>query len=176
MTSPRSILPEEFLPEYDARTPRKYKDGRHWTPRSQRASLRSKRRRLARARARVKSAPKTWNECRARGLGLPGVPCCYVACRWNLWLEVRPTGVITFNFPDHHPQDVPCLCALRIAECGAHTSESIGALLGLTHQGAWGVMDVAMRRLGIPREAAHGILRDPPDSPGTAWKKIYKAV
>lgn len=63
-------------------------------------------------------------------------PCLYVACRYNLFLDVTDNGTIKFSHgPDVEPEDViGDSCALDVADRGGETLEEIGRSLGLTRE------------------------------------------
>lgn len=60
-------------------------------------------------------------------------PCLYVACRYNLFLDVNAdTGSIKYNFPDLEACEMAESCALDVADRGPQSLESVGALLNVT--------------------------------------------
>lgn len=74
--------------------------------------------------------PKTRNECRD---GLR--PCPYVACKYNLYLDVNPnTGSLKLNFPDMEVWELKETCALDVAERGGVTLEEVGVFMNLTRE------------------------------------------
>jgi len=64
-----------------------------------------------------------------RGNGIDGDcqpgPCAWVACKFNLFITVRPSGAVKYNFPGKDIDEVGETCALRVA---AKTAETGAAL------------------------------------------------
>jgi hypothetical protein len=74
--------------------------------------------------------PRTRAEC----LALPR-PCPYAGCRYHLYLEMgRRLGCIKVNQPHLQAWQLPCTCALDVADEGPHTLDEVGILLGLTRE------------------------------------------
>jgi hypothetical protein len=74
--------------------------------------------------------PRTRADC-AGGLR----PCPYVACRYNLYLDVsNKTGAIKLNFPDLEVWDMNESCALDVADRDGTTLEDVGAIMNLTRE------------------------------------------
>lgn len=63
-------------------------------------------------------------------------PCPYVACKYNLYLDVTDTGSIIKNFPHLEPDQMPAdqSCALDLAERGPMTLEDIATVTNLTRE------------------------------------------
>jgi hypothetical protein len=62
-------------------------------------------------------------------------PCPYVACRYNLFLDVSPrTGAIKLNFPDLEPDEMGESCALDVADDGGKTLEDLGEFMNVTRE------------------------------------------
>jgi hypothetical protein len=61
-------------------------------------------------------------------------PCPYVSCRFNLYLDVLPSGNIKLNFPDLEPDELAVSCALDVAEAGGSKRETIADLMNLTRE------------------------------------------
>jgi hypothetical protein len=61
-------------------------------------------------------------------------PCPYVSCRFNLYLDVLPSGNIKLNFPDLDPDELTVSCALDVAEAGGSKRETIADLMNLTRE------------------------------------------
>jgi hypothetical protein len=81
--------------------------------------------------------PKTRGDCeRLRGRDENGKlnACCFVSCRWNLYLDVNDRGSIKLNFPDIEPEDMVVSCALDVASDGPRTLEEVGALGNRTRE------------------------------------------
>jgi len=76
-------------------------------------------------------------------------PCPYVACKWNLYLDVGTNGNIKLNFPDLEPDEMPpnASCALDIAERGAQTLELVAALLNVTRERLRQIQELALSHL-----------------------------
>lgn len=76
-------------------------------------------------------APEHWRpQVRGDCIGGPR-PCPYVACRYNLLLEVTPTG--SLKFPHGYPWDIEtdtATCALDVADEGEHSTEQAAVYLG----------------------------------------------
>lgn len=83
--------------------------------------------------------PLTWGDCQD-----DDGPCPYVSCSYHLFLGVDPsTGSLKLNFPalfdaDGAPEldEMPATCALRVAERGPITLETMGEMLNLTRERA----------------------------------------
>ena len=75
--------------------------------------------------------PKTRGDC----ANVPR-PCPYVACSYNLFLDVSETGSIILNFPHLEPGQMPAhqSCALNLAEKGGMTLEEIAVVTNLTRE------------------------------------------
>lgn len=73
--------------------------------------------------------PKTRGDC-------AGVerPCPYVACKWNLFLDVTENGNVKLNFPDIEPGEMGASCALDVADEGGATLERTGEVLNITRE------------------------------------------
>lgn len=76
-------------------------------------------------------------------------PCPYVGCRWNLYLDVTPTGSITYNWPELEPWDVPPhqSCALDVADDGPRILEEIAEIMGLTRERVRQIEGIALGKL-----------------------------
>jgi hypothetical protein len=83
-------------------------------------------------------------------------PCPYVSCRFNLYLDVLPSGNIKLNFPDLEPDELTVSCALDVAEAGGVKRETIADLMNLTRERLRQIEIRVLRKLA---EAA-GALRD----------------
>jgi hypothetical protein len=59
-------------------------------------------------------------------------PCPFVSCKYHLYLEVNPTGSVTYNAPDL--ESMAETCALDVAAKGGVTLEEIGSVLSLTRE------------------------------------------
>ena len=73
--------------------------------------------------------PKTRGDCEDADR-----PCPWVSCRYNLYLDVGPTGTIKFNFPDKKPWEMKNSCALDGMSNGDRTLEKVGEYLNLTRE------------------------------------------
>lgn len=73
--------------------------------------------------------PKTRGDC----AGGPR-PCPWVACRYHLYVDVRPNGSLRLPFPELEPWDLPETCALDVAERGGLTLEQAGYRTNLTRE------------------------------------------
>lgn len=81
-------------------------------------------------------------------------PCPFVACRWNLYLDVDPdTGSLKLNFPDVPVEEMEHSCALDLADRGGLTLEDTGAAIGLTRERIRQVEEIAFERLREDRGA-----------------------
>lgn len=82
--------------------------------------------------------PTVRSECHeVRGLDPAGnlLPCPYVSCRHNLYLDINPkSGAIKMNFPDLQPQELAVSCALDVADRDGATLEEVGAILNVTRE------------------------------------------
>lgn len=62
-------------------------------------------------------------------------PCPFLACRWNLFLDVNPqTGSVKFNFPGKELDEIGESCALDVADKGGITLEEVGAVMNITRE------------------------------------------
>jgi hypothetical protein len=75
--------------------------------------------------------PKTRADC-----DLVDRPCPYVACRYNLYLEIGLHGsAVMLTFPGKEPDEVEHSCALDIADRGEiQTKADIAKILGITRE------------------------------------------
>jgi hypothetical protein len=86
--------------------------------------------------------PRTFAECKARGIGTAESPCGYASCKWNLLVDVsEKTGAIKMNFPtvDGQEPDVDAMtetCALRVIQSSPDglTLEEVGVITNLTRE------------------------------------------
>jgi hypothetical protein len=66
-------------------------------------------------------------------------------------LDVEPTGLITFNFPDKEPEDMTHSCALDIAEAVYQDDtarlDAIGAAMNLTGERVRQILKKAVAKL-----------------------------
>jgi hypothetical protein len=86
-------------------------------------------------------------------------PCPLVSCRYHLFLDVDPhNGSLKLNFPELQPWELPCSCALDVAEEGGVTLDVVGEHLGLTRERARQIELVALGRI-------HAALADPQPQP-----------
>ena len=87
---------------------------------------------------------------RTRGECIDGArPCPFVGCRYNLFLDVTPSGSIKLNYPTLEPWELAESCALDVADRGEHTLEAVGLLLNLTRERIRQVMSSALLGPGI---------------------------
>lgn len=107
--------------------------------------------------------PRTRGEC----ADVPR-PCPFVSCRHHLYLDVKETGAIRYNFPDLEPGEVVHSCALDVADRGAadtygdaqsiveHVSVvGVADLLNLTRERVWQVEGEAFEKV---KAAGGGLL------------------
>lgn len=77
------------------------------------------------------AAPEHWRP-QVRGDCVDGPrPCPFVACRYNLLLEVTPTG--SLKLPHGYPWEIGddvASCALDVADQGEHNTEQAAEYLG----------------------------------------------
>lgn len=73
--------------------------------------------------------PRTRGECLTMER-----PCCFVSCKYHLFLDVTPKGAIRLNFPDREIEDMPETCALDVADQDGMTLEDVGELLNVTRE------------------------------------------
>jgi len=59
-----------------------------------------------------------------------------VGCRYHLFLDVRPSGNISYMFgPDvERLRDMPATCALDVADNGAHDVDAVGKYINASGQ------------------------------------------
>lgn len=93
--------------------------------------------------------PRTRAECDGASR-----PCPFVACRYNLFLDVNPkTGSIKLNFPDVDPGDMHASCVLDVAADGGESLEKVGELLNITRERARQLQDMGLVKLRLSRLA-----------------------
>ena len=61
-------------------------------------------------------------------------PCSYVACKYNLYLDVTHGGSVKLNFPDIEPDQMEFSCALDVADSGDSTLEFAASVLNVTRE------------------------------------------
>lgn len=82
-------------------------------------------------------------------------PCPWVGCRHHLFLDVRETGSIKFNFPDVAVEDMTRpTCSLDLADEGGLSLEAVGSAMNLTRERARQIEVRTLRRLNVLREHA----------------------
>lgn len=74
-------------------------------------------------------------------------PCPFIACRYNLYLDVREDGGIRFNFPDREPDEMTASCVLDLAADGPRTLDLIGALMGVSKERARQLEAAGLRKV-----------------------------
>lgn len=99
--------------------------------------------------------PRVRGECEPGGEGEHAQrPCPFVACRYNLFLDLDDTvgqlGSLKYNFPDLAPEQIPPAhsCALDTADDGGTTLEIIGDMMNLTRERIRQMEARALERLG----------------------------
>lgn len=63
-------------------------------------------------------------------------PCPYVSCRHHLFLDVKESGAIVFNFWGKEPDEMAESCSLDVADRGGLELTEVAAALGLTREAA----------------------------------------
>lgn len=102
-----------------------------------RATINVKRHRLP--IAQEQTPPPKWRpQTRADCVNGPR-PCGYVACRFHLYLDVKPNGNIRLNFPDELDEmdgldRMPESCVLDVADRDGATLEFVGYTMGVTRE------------------------------------------
>jgi len=94
--------------------------------------------------------PLTWGDCQD-----DEEPCPYVSCRYHLFLGVdESSGSLKLNFPDLFDPDgapevekMPATCALKVAELGGITLETMGELMNITRERARQLEASSLERL-----------------------------
>jgi hypothetical protein len=74
--------------------------------------------------------PHTRGECRDNGIR----PCPWVSCRYNLYLDVKPSGNLKINFPGTEPDEMIESCALDVADRDGATLAEVGQCLNVTRE------------------------------------------
>jgi hypothetical protein len=75
-------------------------------------------------------------------------PCPLVSCRYHLYLDVDPrNGSLKLNFPELEPAELPCSCALDVADDGGVTLDVVGLHMGLTRERARQIESLALDRV-----------------------------
>jgi DNA-directed RNA polymerase sigma subunit (sigma70/sigma32) len=70
-----------------------------------------------------------------------------VSCKYNLYLDVKPSGAVLINFPDREVSDMTESCALDVAERGVTKLIEIGAMMNITRERIRQVEAIAVRKL-----------------------------
>ena len=78
-------------------------------------------------------------------------PCPYVACKYNLYLDVSRGGSVKLNFPDIEPDQMEFSCALDVADSGDSTCEFAGFALNVTRERARQIEIDALLKLKCQR-------------------------
>jgi len=86
--------------------------------------------------------PKTRDECVGGHR-----PCPYVGCRYNLYLDIMPSGHLKLNFPALEPEDMVQSCALDIADDGPVELRVAGAAMNLSRERIRQLEVIAMRKV-----------------------------
>jgi hypothetical protein len=96
---------------------------------------------------KIENRPKTVGECQSTRL--PGKPCAYVGCRYNLYLDVTPYNTVTV--PGHEPWDQPPerSCALEVAARGGMETADIAETMGISRQRVDQIIHLALLRVRI---------------------------
>lgn len=85
-------------------------------------------------------------------------PCPFVACQWNLYLDVLDNGSLKLNFPDiePHEMDPKASCTLDVADRGGANLETVGKAMNLVRERIRQVEEAAIYELehftGDPRK------------------------
>jgi hypothetical protein len=81
-------------------------------------------------------------------------PCPYVGCKYNLYVDVKASGSLTFTHPRSEPWDAQHSCALDLAEEGGLCLADIARVLGVTRERVRQIEEAAMEkaRAVIPKE------------------------
>lgn len=93
--------------------------------------------------------PKTRGECnekRRDGSGLRSF-CPYVGCKNHLYLDVKPGGSITLNYPDLEVWEMKETCALDIADSGVSTLEDVAEHMQVTKERARQLEEIALMKV-----------------------------
>jgi len=80
-------------------------------------------------------------------------PCPFVSCRWNLYLDVSPSGTLKINFPDRNVDQLRETCALGVARREGVTYQEVGSLMNLTRERARQIGEAAMSKVERKRDA-----------------------
>lgn len=81
-------------------------------------------------------------------------PCVFVACRYNLFLDVTAAGSITLNFPGQDLDELAETCALDVAERDRVTLEEVGSLMNVTRERIRQIETQALTRIAAAPEVA----------------------
>lgn len=74
-------------------------------------------------------------------------PCPFVSCKYNLYLEVEPSGSIKVNQPHVDPEALSPSCALDVAEEGGRTLDQVAKMFGVTRERIRQIQERALRKL-----------------------------
>lgn len=83
-------------------------------------------------------AYQAWLDARERGEDTrePLAPCVFAGCRHHLFLDVKESGAIVFNFWGKEPDEMAESCSLDVADRGGLELTEVAAALGLTREAA----------------------------------------
>lgn len=76
-------------------------------------------------------------------------PCPFVSCRHHLYLDVKKSGSIVFNFPNRELEELPQTCSLDAADLGGLSLEEAGSLFNLTKERMRQLEILALARLEV---------------------------
>ena len=87
--------------------------------------------------------PQTRGECPSYR------PCPFISCRHHLYLDIRPSGAIVFNFPEMEPSEMKDSCSLDVAEAnhGGLPFSDVGSKLNLTRERVRQIQEGALCRI-----------------------------
>lgn len=85
-------------------------------------------------------------------------PCPFIACRHNLYLDVKPNGNIRLNFPHLEPHQLTDSCSLDMAEDGSGSLMRVGDALGITREMVRQMEAAIFRKIEVTEEMRDEVL------------------
>ena len=98
--------------------------------------------------------PRTRGDC----LNVPR-QCPWISCKYSLFLDVSPAGIIRFNFPGKEPHELRHSCALDLASLGGLKLHEVGSALDVTRERIRQIEVEALAKIRAPKKRRLELLR-----------------